>query len=188
MIWTKPKTKGINKMTDRIDAINKAIGQIIDDNVEYATTHIDSGDGYAHMPREGSWCFHNGDDRLKEFIEANEIDTYDLDNDALTELVLDNFEMVSGHIFSTVNAAVFNVASYPVVEVETQIEFSTLSEITGLNITKKRMQAIKEHSTEHCIGSVDNDSFLAYQTTDCVWLAQMTADALVELINDSVEE
>lgn len=173
-------------MTDRIDAINETIGQIIDANVEYSTKHIDAGDGYAHMPREGSWCFHNGDDRLKDFIEQNEIDTHGIDADTLANLVLDNFEMVAGHIFSSVNVAVFNVASYPVQEVETQIEFSALAETTGLNITKKRMQVIKDHSSEHCIGSVDNETFLAYETTDCVWNAQITASALVELINDSV--
>jgi len=166
-----------------VETINHAIGEILDSQMDDATTHTDAGNAYAHLPREGGWSYHNGLDRLKAFMVENDIET-SLDDETLEDLVLDNFEMVPGYTICATSRDVFSIDRYAIVEVETQIEFTELEELTGLNITEGRMKAIGELSREHCL-TVDKDSLLAYEVTDCTWDAVISAGELEELIIDA---
>lgn len=172
-------------MSNYVDQINKAIESIVSSHVEYEETHDDAGNNYSHLPMEGGWCYNNCNDKVKAFLEVNEIDCCGLDLEEVNELVINNFEMVSGHIFGCSKDDILVIDSYPLTEIETQIELSVLSELSGLNITKNRIEAIKENSREHCINSIDNETFCVYAASDVVWSAQINAERLQELINDT---
>ena len=168
-----------------VEKINEAISLALDSHVEYETTHSDAGDGYAHLPREGGWMYHNGMDRLRAFMVENEIETT-LDDETLEDLVLDNFEMTTGHTICPPASDVFGVDRFAVGEVELILEYSVLSEMTGLNITKARMEAIALNSREHCLKAC-TDVLLAYEVTDSTWDATITAKTLIELIKEEEE-
>lgn len=162
-------------------AIQDAIQAELDWRVNYESEHQDAGDNYSHLPKEGSWDYSNGNDRLLAFIAENEINTSGLDIDCLSDLVLDNFKMESGHIFSGSTDGVFNVDSFPVGEIEAQIDYAQIKEITGYRLTAKRA---KKLGFNHC----SYDCLLAYESTDAVWLAVISASELQELIDDSAQD
>lgn len=161
-------------------AINRAIQDELNARLEYETEHKDAGDNYSHLPREGGWRYNNGDSRLAEFMEENEIDTKGLDIDHIADLVLDNFKMESGHIFSGQKDDVFTVDSFPVGEIEAQIDYDYIADATGYRLTKKRAKTL---GLDHA----NDDNLLAYESTDSVWFAVIAADEIQELINDNCE-
>ena len=165
-----------------VEKINEAISLALASHIEYETTHADAGDAYRHLPREGGWMYHNGMDRLRAFMVDNDITT-SLDDETLEELVLDNFEMTVGDSICSFVSNVFEIDSFAVDEVGLSLEYSALSEMTGLNITKARMKAIAENSREHCL-TAGETGLLAYEVTDSTWDATISAEVLVELIND----
>lgn len=169
-------------MNNAIDKLNEFLENYINEYQEYQETHTDAGNNYSHMPREGSWCYNNCDDRLKTFIIDKEIDTKELDFDTISDLVLDNFAMVSNHMFSSIKEDVFYIASYPVGEIENQIELSTIKENTGNNWTLKRLKAVA--LKVECTLKVDRDSVCTYSVSDIYWSAQIDANSIQELIND----
>ena len=150
---------------------------------EYEETHEDAGSNYMHIPREGGWFYHNCDERLKDFITVNNINDIGLCKDTLAEVVLDNFEMVSGHIFTTNKDHIFVIDSYPLQEIESQIEYSFLSNQCGFNVNRELLEYL-DIKSEFLLSFLD-DSMLAYQPSDCAWLAQISAKHLQECIYDS---
>jgi hypothetical protein len=165
-----------------IELHTQQLQEAIDSQVKYETTHQDAGDGYSHMPREGGWMYNNTDDKLKVFIEDNEIDVKDLDLDEVAEIVLDNFEMVSGHTFSTEGKGELHIDSYPLQEIEISFDLPLLANIFG--VTEEEAAEIwKElmRQNDFCL----RDRYYAYETTDCIWIASITADYLQECINDT---
>ena len=162
--------------------VSDAIDTILESQLEYAEQHQDSGDAYAFMPRE-SWDYQ--DERLSKFMALNNIDSEGLDSDQIAEIVLDNFEMTSYHMFSTVNPAVFSAGSYSIGEVEVQIELDTLHDMIDIELDDSELiQALKELDyTVNAYGS-----FLAYNQSDMYWSADITADELKSLIHEQAEE
>ena len=168
-----------------VEKINEAISLALDSHVEYETTHTEAGDAYAHLPREGDWMHHNGMDRLKAFMVDNDIET-SLDDETLEELVLDNFEMTVGHTICGPGSNVFGIDRFALGEVELSLEYSVLAEMTGLNITRARMEVIATNSSVHCL-AVGDTGLLAYEVTDSTWDATISAETLIELIKEEEE-
>lgn len=165
-----------------VQEITDFINQAIDSHQEYRESHKDAGDVYTHLPREGGWFYHNCDDHLKAFIAVNKVDTKGLDGETLAELVLDNFEMASKHTLSSVDHSVFTIDSYPVQEIELQLEINMIKQQTGLNVTPKRLEIISRSNREGW--NVDKDHISTYSPSDVMWCAQISASDLQELIND----
>ena len=162
--------------------VSEAIEQIADSDLDYEETHTDAGDGYSHQPREGGWDYYNNDDRLLDFIVDNEIDTHGLEPEVLADLVLDNFEMVSRHSLALTNSLVFSVDSYAVGEVESQIEYSTLTELTGIEVNKENIVELSDGFVLAHRAYMDN--CLVYSPSDMEWNAEIHASYLQELIDD----
>lgn len=162
------------------DKITDAIDSIVDERLEYEENHIDAGTSYSYLPREGSYTYGNGDDRLAEFIKNNEIDTKGLDIEELSELVLDNFTMVPGHIFSGEKENVFCVDSFIVGEIEVQIDFADIKKMTGYRLTPLRAKKLG-------LENVEESYLYGHAPSDTVWRAEITASELIELINDKAD-
>lgn len=176
-------------MNELSDTIIETINEAAESALEYAEKHTDAGDGYAHMPREGGWCYNNCDDKLTDFLESNEIPMKGLSLDDIAELVLDNFEMVAGHVFSSPKDEILVIGSYPVQSIEERIALEYIRGMTQLHITPKRLKVITDASRNldsHIIG-IDNDSITFEILSDGVWSAQISASDLKELIEDSQE-
>ena len=157
------------------ELIEEKVEAIIAAQTEYAESHQDAGNSYAHIPREGSWSYNNCDDRLRDFITQNEIKTRLLDIDTLADLVLANFTMVSRHMYHRPQDHIFAIASYAVGEVEIPIEPRHL-DLEGVTVADM---------LEACSDLRENgDSVLAYGLSDMFWCAEIGADDLQELINE----
>jgi len=158
-------------------ALDEQIEEIVGANVAYVETHTDSGNNYLECISE---C--NFDDRLKEFIRENEIDLRGLEIDELARLLIDHLEPVSSHIFGSVPSNVFVADSWPLQEIETQIKLS------ALEVTPKQFLDYTKQSNEHCISYREgSDTFEVYAASDVVWQAQVSADTIIEVIDDEIE-
>ncbi len=147
-----------------------AINEHCESQLEYETTHKDSGDNYSHMPAE-SWC-KESEKRLIE--QCTELDLFGLDPDELSDIALENFRMVSGHIFG-LDPDWIVLDSYHVQEIEI--------ELSELGIDAVCMDVIRE-SCEPYISGTDR----AYMTTDCVWYAAIKRDKFQKLIAEYAAE
>jgi hypothetical protein len=174
-----PEYDDCEKRQELIDAVNEYCA----DYLEYETTHKDSGDNYAHMPRE---CWHSPHDaNLAEFIAENNIDAMGLDIDQVSDIALDNFSMVSGHIYQHTKGDIFTLEAFPISEIECQIDYAALTKSVGWNVNRNHILQIARDVDCH-IGNTDKDSCLAYMTTDSVWFAEISAKELQTAIRDSV--
>ena len=161
---------------------------IIDSEVEYACEHDDAGSAYSHLPREGGWFYHCGPMRLRCFLNDHEIELNDEGFDQLVDELLDDCEIIPGHIFSSQRENEFLIDSYPVGEVESQFCLGDLASM--LDITREEagdfvalaMDDNRFYLKENtCCG--DPDGVLSYTNTDSVWLCQVD----VEWIKQRVE-
>lgn len=172
-------------MTDSNDIetlVSDAIDTILESQLEYAEQHTDSGSNYSHLPRE-SWS-NTDDDRLAAFMEANDIDAEGLDLGQIVELVLENFEMESKHMFATVQPYVFSADSFPIGEIEVQIELDTLHNMIEMELDDiELIQALKE--LDYTVDK--HGSFLAYNQSDMYWSADISANELKSLIHEQSE-
>lgn len=170
----------MNTLTEeQADKVAEYLNGIIDQQTEYAESHEDAGNDYSHMPRE-SWVH---DQELKQFMADNQIGYRGLDLDQVSDLYLDNFEMVSNHMFSSTDSKVFSPFSYPVGQVEIQIELSTVA--NELEVTVE--QLIDVLVTRFNLREPACDTAELYGNSDMFWTAEMSAYALQELINDTSE-
>lgn len=157
------------------ETLINAINAIVAARTEYEETHKDAGDNYAHMPRE-SWSKTDNDD-LARFMIEHKIDAHGLEIDEVADLVLDNFTMRSEHMMSGHYEDRFTCGAYPIIEIEHQIDLSALSEQCGFTVTAENIKALG-NEPDCYIGSTYEDSFLAYSTSDIVWIADISADTL----------
>ena len=97
---------------------------IIDAAYDYATTHVDYGDGYAHLASEGDFDYHNGESRLQEYCEEMGIDLTGVEIDRLAEDVIFYGYMTQGNAFDARQR--FLVSSYNIGEIEEQIDSETI--------------------------------------------------------------
>ena len=144
----------------------------IKSRVEYETEREDAGNNYAHMLRGGNWAYYNKDERLKEWLKDNKIETTQDQFDTLVEHCLDWSEIESGHIFSNgTTPDRFICAVFGVGEVEEQISFEDFErEYEGT--TKEEFKSLSkwasEDSREVC-AKYSSDCLYLYEDTDCTW-------------------
>lgn len=177
-------------MKDTYENFLQFLRDDIASQVEYETEHQDAGDNYSHMPREGGFDYGNGETRLREYLEENEIVLPDgVEFDSLVDYVLDNFRMSPGHMFGPYdNGKPFSVDSYPVGEIEISIELSNLVEEFGTFARGFWLKAMKD--SEFCLRGDMTGNYpcgYAYQSTDCVWYALISADDIREWITWEIE-
>lgn len=171
---------------DRYERLADSLEEAINSHVEYEEEHEDAGDGYSHLPREGTWTYGNGDERLADYIKEHEIKTCGLGIDTIADLLLDNFEMQSGHIFGHGgNQSDFVVDSFSVGEIEDQYCFDDYERLGFENEDEMRAFAeIAKDDNRFCLRVSDYD-ILAYTATDAVWHGLIGKDTLQELIKDA---
>jgi len=172
-------------MNELSSKVVEYIDSIVESYVDYTETHQDSGNGHSHLPREGGFHYNNCESKIMAFLYDNDINSRGLSIEQLSELVLDNFEMVSGHIFSTEKENELTIDSYHVSEIENQLQISQIAKELGLNLTAKRLKIILEDS--NYFHKVEGDEILSYCVSDCIWSAIITADHLEDLIKDHCE-
>lgn len=150
------------------------MNEVTSAHVEYETTHQDAGNNYAHMPAE-SWCS-EGEKRLAEQLKEFEIKT-DLPIDEISDIALENFEMVNGSIHGPfANRPMIVLESYPVQEVEIQV-----TETLAAMPDDIRSQVVDGNDTDAFITGTD----CAYVTTDAVWYAAINYTTLQTLLDDA---
>mgnify|MGYP003150614117 CR=1 FL=1 len=173
---------------DRYEQLADSLEEAINSHVEYCEGHEDAGDGYSHLPREGCWTYGNGDERLADYIEEHEIETNGLDIDTIADLVLDNFEMQSGHTLGHHgNQSDFVIDSFPIGEIEDQYCFDDYERLGFKDEDEMRAFAgIAKDDNRFCL-HISDYCILAYTGTDAVWYAIIGMDALQELIKDAGE-
>lgn len=98
--------------------------ELIESAYDYATTHQDAGDGYAHLASEGDFDYHNGDSRLQQYCDEMGIDLTGVDIGRLAEDVIFWGYMTQGGDYDAKQR--FLVASYNIGEIEEQVEAETL--------------------------------------------------------------
>lgn len=158
--------------------------------VEYETEHQDAGDAYSHMPREGGFDYGNGEDRLREYLEENEIVLPDgVEFESLVDYVLDNFRMSPGHIYGPYdNGKPFSIDSYPVGEIEMAFDLSALEKEFGTFARGFWLKALAD--SEFCLRGDMSGEYAqgyAYESTDAVWYALMDSNDIREWISWEVE-
>lgn len=156
-----------------IDKIN----QIVSDSVEYETEHKDSGNNYGYYIAE------NLDSEFisKDLQEAG-INTYDLDEDEILDIVKDCLKFKPGHIFlmTIANQDEIEVGSLPVCEIEIQVDYNEIG------ATKKQVEKIKDKLDSY-VGNIYEDCFYCYVNTDSIWAGVVNKKELQEQLDWKAE-
>jgi len=180
-------------------AIETTLQQIEEWSEEYHCTHEDSGSNYAHLVAEG---YHSDqyDRLLQEIKDSETMFSGDIDRDDLSKLtvewiqeelqdLIDDPEMRPGHIFVPSYTDAFIVDSFPVGEIEEQIEFTTMIETIerdhGISVTREDIkQVIQEDQSCATLDrwNEDSDHFYMYINTDSVWYAVIPVSLVEEKI------
>lgn len=158
-----------------IETIVERLNDIGESCVEYETTHRDAGDNYAHMVAE-SWCS-DQKRQLIEFMKEKGIDWEGLEIDLIADSVLDQFQMQSGHIWSSGNGDCL-LTSFPIGEIEIQIDAEEL----GVDIVTPELCEALSRQSDFYVTRHNDSTVLAYQTTDCVWDACISEKALRDIV------
>lgn len=164
----------------RIEAITEKIDALMTARLDDAETHKDAGDAYTHLPREGTWEFNNGDQRLAGWMRRVGVDPRGLKIEEVSDLVLDNFRMEPGTILDPTHNDddLFLVDSFPVGEIEEQVEKAELAP----GASPGEWEAAKAAAEAHFRGD------LAYLSSDRVWYAVIDREVLEGLIAEATAE
>ena len=172
---------------DRYEELAELLEKAIDSRVEYETEHTDAGSNYSHLPREGGWAYHNGDERLKEWMGENGLFIpTGRDWDYLVNEVLDWCEYEPGHIFSGgTTPEKFVVDSYPVGEIEDQYGFSDLCGLLDVYEDEGR-QFVKRalEDRRFCLRENGDGGVLSYTNTDAVWVFYINREWMQSRLED----
>lgn len=171
-----------NLTDDQCDELAAEINAITEAAYEYETTHIDVGNAYAHMPAE-SWS-RTDDSALVRRLSELGINARGLEPDVLSNIALDIFEMQSGSIYMPSGLIV--LAGYAVNEIESQVEFSAINVPSIGAVTADHVRHVARDIDAH-VGRVNSHSALLYISTDCVWYAVVTPEAMQEAIDAYVD-
>ena len=178
-------------MTTEYETFCKALLEQIEAQVEYATTHQDAGDAYEHLPREGCFDYDDGGDRLRSFLEENEIVLpASITFEQVVDFVLDSCTWHAGAMFSPFGrSGAFEVCSAPVGEVECAFDLSALEDEFGPFARGFWLKAKKE-SVACLRGNMQGlyPQGYAYESTDAIWFALVTADEIREFIENETTE
>lgn len=164
----------------RVEALAEKINELMSARLEYAETHKDAGDAYTHLPREGSWDYGNGDQRLAGWMRRVGIDSRGLEIEEVADLVLDNFRMEPGTILDPTHNDddLFLVDSFQVGEIDEMLK----REVVAPEASPKEWEDAKKASEPH----FQDD--LAYLSSDRVWYALMDRSTIEGLIAEAVAE
>lgn len=171
-----------NLTDDQRDELTAAINAIIAAAYEYETSHIDAGNNYAHMPAE-RWTSTEDTELMRQLAEFD-IDTKGLEPDVLSSIALDTFTMESGSIY--IPRGLIILDSFEVGEIETQIDLASIVAPSIGTVTAEHLDAVRRDIDAY-LGSLNDDSALLYSSTDCVWYAVLTPEAMQEAINDYID-
>jgi hypothetical protein len=172
----------LNLTEDQRDELIAEINAITESTYEFETTHIDAGNAYAHMPSE-SWS-RTDDSELVRQLAGFGINTRGLEPDVLSAIALDIFEMQSGSIYMPSGLIV--LAGYAVGEIESQVEFSAINVPSIGIVTADHVKHVARDIDAH-LGHVSDDNALLYASTDCVWYAVVTPEAMQEAIDEYID-
>ena len=159
---------------EQIEAAIALVNSEVAERLEYEESHVDAGDAYAHMPREGGFDYGNGPSRLVEFCKAHDIAGSAED---LSDIVLDHFTMMSGNMYSP--KGVFVVDSYGLQEVEIDLNYLVESGQIDWGLL---MQI-----SDDCDAYITGTGY-AYVTSDAVWYAVIDPESLADLVADILGE
>jgi hypothetical protein len=164
----------------RVEALTEKIDELMGARLDYAETHKDAGDAYTHLPREGTWDYGNGDQRLAGWMRRVGVDPRGLEIEEVADLVLDNFRMEPGTILDPTrnDDDLFLVDSFPVSEIEERVEKAEVAP----EADPEEWEAAKAKAEAHFSGD------LAYLSSDRVWYAVIDRDALEGLIAEAAAE
>lgn len=168
---------------DQLADLTAAINEQINAAFEYETQHEDAGNNYAHMPAE-AWSSTDDTELMRQLSEL-EIDTKGLDADELSSLALDNFKMLSGSIYTPSDLIV--LASFPVYEIETQLDYSSLDVPSIGEINRGHIEQVSRSIDAHVGSSDDSSAWLYHGGNYTVWYAVISPVAMQRAINDRVE-
>ena len=133
-------------------------------HLEYETKHYDAGNNYAFMVAE-SWLDQKSIDLVK-WCKETRIDMRGIEPDILADIALDCFTMESGSILVNSVSDGHILDSFAVSELEL--------DLSHLDIDSETWEQVKGE----CYCYIDDNSGLAYITTDSVWYAVLTPQAM----------
>jgi hypothetical protein len=168
---------------ERYEELQAKLETSLESQYDYYTTHGDAGDMYMESLGD-QYDYSNGDDRLKEYLEENNLPIPD-DIERFSLQIIDYAKPITGHIFSTPNKGGFDIAYNPIQEIETQ--FSHVDLIDALEMDRSELQiflSMLESDNNFCAAFV-RDDVLFYQATDCVWIAQTSLETIKDLLENN---
>jgi hypothetical protein len=162
---------------DYLEELAEKINAIAESRVEYETTHKDSGDNYACLVPE-SWSNYH-DEMLVGFLAFHGINWQGLELEDIAREILEDFDMISGHIFSGTSQDSWIIDSFPISEIEIQIDSNEI----GQSWTKDLCEILSRKSDVY-LRYLSPDCAFGYQASDCVWNAEISESKLREIVKD----
>jgi hypothetical protein len=177
----------------QLDNFIEKIDEITTAAMEYETEHEDAGGNYLECCLADGMAHNNADERLADFMALHGIDGDA--REALEYLAsMDMVELESGSTFGCLNAFYsaneyhrdppnrFVCDSYPVQEIETQIDLSQFDTPYAQAFAR-----LAQDDNRVCINYREgDDNLLSYEATDAVWFALITLESLQEWKEDTV--
>jgi hypothetical protein len=154
---------------ERVQLLTDRLNSVIESQQTYFETHKDAGDAYRHLPGEGDWAYHNGDQRLDTYMRMEEIDPKNMEIDVLSDRILEDFRMT----YLETGDDHFVVGEFPVGEIEIQVDFEAIDP----NATESEWEAAKAASDAVFKGN------LAYVLSDAIWSAVISKQDIEDLIS-----
>jgi hypothetical protein len=154
------------------------VNDLIESRVEYETTHQDAGDNYFHLAGEGSFDYYNGDDRLKEYCKGMGIDIDGLDIYTLAQDVIFWGRMQVGGAYCSKQS--FLVASYPVGEIEIQVDDDDI----GARFTPYLINKLNRHCDAYFTHHNRDGYAFAYVATDSYWEHVCDPDTIRDIVEN----
>tara|TARA_R110000824_G_scaffold242412_1_gene431116 strand:- start:1640 stop:2152 length:513 start_codon:yes stop_codon:yes gene_type:complete len=151
--------------------------ELIENQVEYESNHIDAGNNYSHLASEGDFDYHNGDDRLSEYCKEMGIDLTGIEIELLAGKVIFWSYMTRCGSFDYKKR--FLVASYQVGEIEIQVDSTEI----GARFTPYIIDKLNRETDAYWRADYSRDTAYAYIQTDAYW--DQVADE--QTIRDLVE-
>jgi len=158
------------------------VNDMIEARVEYESSHPDAGDSYAHLPAEGSFDYGNGPDRLRDYCESNGIDLSGIDIDRLSEDVIFWCRMEPGHAYLAYNGPAFLIDTYPVGEIEMQMESHVIGARTTPWLCDRLNRETDAYWIPQCAGYA-----LAYIAVDSSWHCLCDLDRVQDIVEQHRE-
>ena len=149
---------------------------------EYNTQNDDAAGNYYHCINDGDFDCHDGNERLMSFMRENAIAFPTNQIDQIASEVIDLCEANSGHTMDYLKTDVFNVATFPVGEIEDQFSNEDLMDL--LDVEAEELPRVKEIIEGEFCATISDSDVLIYQSTDCTWKFEVGAEQVREIISN----